>query len=76
MSAMLHADLAEVWIALAAAQPQAMRAEALARATALVADSTRLWTAAPLPPALEPRRAAALAALDVDRARLTDLMRP
>ncbi len=76
MSAMLHADLADVWLALAAAQPKAARAEALARATALVADSTRLWTAAPLPPALEPRRAAALAALDADRARLTDLMRP
>ena len=61
VAATLQADLGRVW---------------LARATALADESTRLWTAVALPAALEPQRAAALAALAADRARATALTRP
>jgi hypothetical protein len=57
-------------------QPAAARSDLLARATALADESTRLWTAVALPAALEPQRAAALAALAADRARATALTRP
>ncbi len=76
VAAALHADLARVWLALAAAQPAPARAGLLAQATTLADDSTRLWTAVVLPKALEPQRAAALAALDADRARAAALTRP
>jgi hypothetical protein len=76
VAATLHADLARVWLALAAARPPSARAGLLAQASALADEGTRLWTAAPLPKALEPQRAAALAALAADRARATALTRP
>ncbi|MCC6990637.1 MAG: hypothetical protein IT181_16640, partial [Acidobacteria bacterium] len=69
-------DLGRVWLTLAAAQPPATRADLLARATKLADESTRLWTAVALPAAIEPQRAAALAALAADRARATALTRP
>ncbi len=75
-AATLQADLGRVWLTLAAAQPAAARSDLLARATALADESTRLWTAVALPAALEPQRAAALAALAADRARATALTRP
>jgi len=76
LAATIHADLARVWLTLAAAQPPGSRRDSLARVEALADESTRLWTAATLTPALEPRRAAALAALAADRARVADLTRP
>jgi tetratricopeptide (TPR) repeat protein len=76
VAATLHADLARVWLALAAARPPAARTDLLAQSARHADESRRLWTAAPLPKALEPQRAAALAALAADRARATALTRP
>jgi len=76
VAAALHADLGRVWLSLAAAQPPSAREEALTRAAALAGDSRALWTSATLPAAIEPQRAAALAALDADRARAAALTRP
>ncbi|MBL8135505.1 MAG: serine/threonine protein kinase [Acidobacteria bacterium] len=76
VAATLQADLGRVWLSIAAAEPPAARAEALARAAALASDSRGLWTAAKLPAAIEPQRTAALAALDADRARAAALTRP
>ena len=74
--ASVRADLGQAWLAIAAGQPAASRRETLAQVTALFDDSARIWRAAALAPALEPRRAAALTALDADRARAARLMRP
>ncbi|MCC6992758.1 MAG: serine/threonine protein kinase, partial [Acidobacteria bacterium] len=76
VAATLRADLARVWLVLAAAQAPPARADLLSQAATLADDSTRQWTAAPLPKALEPQRAAALAALAADRVRATALTRP
>jgi len=76
LAATVHADLARVWLTLAAAETPAARADSLARVTALCDESIRLWTAATLAPAFEPRRAAALRVLAADRARAARLMRP
>ncbi len=76
LAASVHGDLGRAWLAIAEWQSPAARPETLAQVTALFDDSARMWTAATLAPALESRRAAALAALTSDRARAARLARP
>jgi hypothetical protein len=76
LAATVHGDLGRAWLDIAEWQSPAVRRETLAQVTALFDDSARMWTAATVPAALEPRRAAALAALTSDRARAARLARP
>lgn len=76
LAATVHGDLGRAWLAIAEAQPPAVRPETLTRVTTLFDDSARMWQAATIAPALESRRAAALAALAADRARAARLARP
>jgi len=76
VEAVVRADLARAWLAIAESQAPGARAGSAARALPLFDESARLWTAVTLAPALEPRRTAALAALTSDLARAARLMRP
>jgi len=76
LAAPVYADLGRVVLDIAARQAPETRGPQLARATTLLDTSARLWGAATLTATLEPRRAAALRAVAVDRAHAQEMARP